>query len=281
MCSTLATSAAADRSAWRLRHRWTPARPGCRLLLRPPPDLGAAAQPPRPPPPTTPEQKLANLFGNDADKAKPERTIAHQKNVGNVGSVLKTRATLLEPLALGGSTPAEGLDETLMKFVYGLSFMAWNEFGLRQLIDRRWCDAYADAARHLATRQPPSGQQCHVCVFGLGACIAALAAARAGCSVFWVERIARFAEVARSLVTRNGLDGHVRVARVKRWAETVHNGPTAEAPRFDAIVTDEVRERARERRKPSASCRGWLAAGGRASAATLPSASLSLSDQPR
>lgn len=57
------------------------------------------------------------------------RTITHQKNIGNDGSKHKARALLLDPLALGGSTPAEGVDTTLMKLVFGLSFLAWSEYG--------------------------------------------------------------------------------------------------------------------------------------------------------
>jgi len=250
-------SRTAQRSTWRLRGRWRPLRqrttarmgaPAAVPTLQQPPDLGEALRPRPPPLPTTPEQKLANLFRTT--DGQPVRTITHQKNIGSDGSKHKARALLLDPLALGGSTPAEGVDTTLMKLVFGLSFLAWSEYGLRQMLDRRWCDAYAAAARHIAAvassgREPHDGGPCRVCVLGLGGCIPALVAAQSGCSVLWVERIARFEEVARALVARNHLEAHVRTVRVKGWAEAVdthvHSG-SAPARRFDAVITDEVSE---------------------------------------
>lgn len=119
------------------------------------------------------------------------------------------------------------------------------------MLDRRWCDAYAAAARHIAAvassdREPHVGGPCRVCVLGLGGCIPALVAAQSGCRVLWVEPIARFEEVARALVARNHLEAHVRTVRVKGWAEAidthVHYSGSAPARRFDAVITDEVSE---------------------------------------
>ena len=89
------------------------------------------------------------LFGEPTSKedAKPERTVSHQKNVGEQGSVSKTRAQLIDPMALGGSTPGEGLDGKLLKMVFGLSFLLWNEHGHRMMMDRAWCEAFAEAGR--------------------------------------------------------------------------------------------------------------------------------------
>ena len=121
-CRSLST----DRGRWRPLGQRTGA-PASAPTLQQPPDLGEALRPRPPPLPTTPEQKLSNLFSTT--DGQPMRTITHQKNIGNDGSKHKARALLLDPLALGGSTPAEGVDTTLMKLVFGLSFLAWSEYG--------------------------------------------------------------------------------------------------------------------------------------------------------
>lgn len=170
-----------------------------------------------------------------ADEVQPVRTIEHQSNVGQVGSVSKERSKMIETLALGGSTAAEVVDPKLLKLVYGLSFMVWNEHLHRQLLDRRWCEAFAGASQQASAAAGRSA-----CVLGLGSAVAALAAGRAGCTVLWLERVARFRDFATQLVARNGLEGRIQTQRVRRWSDAVHAGPPTSAPRFDTVITEEV-----------------------------------------
>ena len=55
-------------------------------------------------------------------------------------------------------------------------------------------------------------------VLGLHGGVAALAAARRGAKVVWVERVRRFADVARNLVARNGLDASIDVVTAANGA---------------------------------------------------------------
>lgn len=162
---------------------------------------------------TTAEEKLNNLFGNNKVDA-----VAHQKNVGIEGSKRKSRADGVNALALGGSTLEEGLDAQLMRLVYGLCFQVVNDHTTRMMIDSRWSRAMAAVAERAAAPLP-SGDRPLVYVLGLGGALPALVAARAGAKVVWVERVARFAECARRLAARNGLQERVQVRRVKQWHE--------------------------------------------------------------
>jgi hypothetical protein len=174
-------------------------------------------------------------------------------------------ATLVFPsppqhtLVHGGSSPSDGVDPTLMRIVFGLSFLLWEEFGARQLADERWCESFAAAAVHCtrtAAATAPSPRSPRVCVLGLGSCVAALAAGRAGASVLWVERVTRFAEVAERVVARNGLARAVAVRRLIEWSDlrprqSTHHDPSTADPGwssddpigelgFDAVVTEEI-----------------------------------------
>ena len=229
------------RTSWRARKRLQP--------LTQPPDLGSAAiSQHRPRPETTPEQKLNNLFGGGNTKGGLG-TVEHQKNVGNEGSKTKSRQHLIDTLARGGSTPREGLDGRLLRLVYGLSFMVWNEYWQRQLLDVRWCEAFATAAAvavRAAGHGAPTEGAPMICVLGVGSCVAALSAARAGAAVLWLDRVARFVEVAEQVTQRNGYAmsagtststaGAVRVGRIKEWAGFNGGG------NFDAVVTEEIED---------------------------------------
>lgn len=138
--------------------------------------------------------------------------------------------------------PRYGLCHTLAKF-----------HTARLLADSAWCAAFAAAAahcaRHGAAASPPASSvvasadgsgggvgTARVCVLGLGSGVPALAAARVGAEVLWVERVERLAEVARRLVTANGLEGRVTVARCREW-EDADSMPADGRRRFDAVST--------------------------------------------
>ena len=237
------TSGTTQRSTWRKREALAP--------LPTPPDLSAFAAQAEPDTPKSAQEKLDNLFGrrNHQDKLG---TITHQQRVGQQGSKTRNRLQLYDTLALGGSTPGENLDATLMRLVYGLSFSLWNEYGERQLADERWCNAFAAAAantaRTAAERQHhAAARRATVCVVGLGSAVTALGAAKAGAHVVWLERVARFGDVARSLASRNGLDARMEMVRVKQWADYVPEGASSgdgdsdkDDARFDAVLTEEA-----------------------------------------
>ena len=196
------------------------------LALTVPPDLDGT-RPVVVKPETSPEQKMANLFGSNGCAVK------NQKEVGIRGSQHRTRASNIEALALGGSTPADGVDPKLMRLVFGLCFLTWNETLHRMVLDRRWCDAFCRAG---AAAAAGGGR---VCVLGLGSAVAALEAARRGASlVLWAERVTRFKEVADALVARNGASRVVRTGRVRQWAELREPGGAAGS--FDAVITEEI-----------------------------------------
>ena len=213
---SFSTCGSAHRSTWRRR-----AKLGS--LPFPPPLFEFAADD-APAPPKSDKEKLDNLFGRKAKEAGNIGTIKHQKNVGTTGSKTRDRLNVYETLALGGSTAAELKGhEDLLRLVYGLSFVLWNEYTERQLCDQQWCGAYAEAARHVARcARPWHGVHTPVvCVVGLGSGVAALGAAQAGANVIWLERVMRFMEVAQSLAARNGLAQRIRHARAPRWEEFV------------------------------------------------------------
>ena len=139
-CSSMHCSCASSstRSNWRRRLVSAP--------LSPPPDLFeyASSQEHAAPPATSDKEKLDNLFGKNK-KDGTVGTVKHQKSVGNVGSKTRDRAHLYHTLAVGGSTPQENLDATLMRLVYGLCFLLWSEYGERVVCDSRWCGAFAAA----------------------------------------------------------------------------------------------------------------------------------------
>lgn len=113
--------------------------------------------------------------------------------------------------------------------------MFWREHMRRLVSDTRWTSAYARAA----ARVGGSGKR--VCVLGIGSTVAALAAARAGASVLWVERVQRFASVMQACASRNGLAARVNVTVVGGWHElaTLAKQPQ-HARKFDAVITEEV-----------------------------------------
>ena len=283
-----ATSSSTSRSSWRRR-----AVAECRFPLIPPPDLGEDVrrqaeleqQKKERAKTTSSDEKFNVLFGKGGGTGQD--TQQHTKNVGLEGSKTRDRAQLIDTLALGGSTSAEIKEPRLMKMVYGLCFLLWNEYGERQSADPRWCDAFAEAAARVGRRGfsggvtggggtggdsaltllggglgvggAGDGPPQRVCVLGLGSGGTALAAARAGATVLWLERIARFAELAEKLVERNGRalqpsGGQVVVRRVKQYSDA--KMPPAPAPlapphppsqqspsptaRFDAVVTEEA-----------------------------------------
>ena len=226
-CSCASSS---TRSNWRRRLVSAP--------LSPPPDLFeyASSQEHAAPPATSDKEKLDNLFGKNK-KDGTVGTVKHQKSVGNVGSKTRDRAHLYHTLAVGGSTPQENLDATLMRLVYGLCFLLWSEYGERVVCDSRWCGAFAAAAKHVARTTALPNRKPAVCVMGLGSGVLPLTAAKSGCDVMWIERVARFVEVANSLAKRNGVE-RIRVMRAKQWTDFA---PAADSSfRFDAVMTEEV-----------------------------------------
>ena len=198
---------------------------------------------------TSAVEKYEVLFGNHGGTG--EATQQHTKSVGLEGSKRRDRAQLIYTLALGGSTSTEGVEPRLMRIIYGLCFVLWNEYGERQSADAQWCDAFAEAAARIgrSSRRGSSGSSGsgsgsgrRVCVLGLGSGAAALAAGRSGASVLWLERVQRFAQLADRLVARNvrvlePAGGQVAVRRVKQYEDARVRGDEA---RFDAVLTEEA-----------------------------------------
>ena len=97
----------------------------------------------------------------------------------------------------------------------------------RLLTDHTWCARYAAAARHCATCGVASGiagataglPASRVCVIGMGSGVPALAAARAGARVLWIERVERLAACASRLARANNLAHAITVVRCRDWSE--------------------------------------------------------------
>jgi len=191
---------------------------------------------PEPPSPaanaTCDSEKLAS-FQTSRD------AVSVQKEWGIQGSRAQSREALHETLTLAGSTRAEGVAPSLMPIVFGLCHKLMSDHTSRLLADPRWCDAFAAAAEAVVAEVTVKHLKDHprICVLGLGSAVPALAAARAGAEVVWVERVERFAQCAERLAARNGLEARVRVARCRQWR---HFQPASPAQRFDALITEEI-----------------------------------------
>ena len=183
-----------------------------------------------PPRSLPPEEKLRNLFGSGA-----KDPVGHQQHVGEQGSKRHSRISNVHALARGGSSVGEGLTEQLMPLVYGLCFHIFSGHTLRLMHDERWGSAFHAAALRAAQRQTASLRAARICVLGIGSCVPALAAAKAGAQVLWVERVERFAECARSLARRNAVP--VQVVRRAEWTKLTLGA--GQQP-FDTVITEEV-----------------------------------------
>ena len=148
--------------------------------------------------------------------------------------MLLSRADCLDALAACEDEPDIGV-------VCGAHCRIYHEFTKRLHADAAWCDAYAAAAAEAAT----SADCPRVLVVGLGSGVPALAAARAaGCDVVWAQRMVLTAEplepVASSLIRANGVEGRVRMARVRQWSELARLASDRAGGRFAAVITEEV-----------------------------------------
>ena len=108
------------------------------------------------------------------------------------------------------------------------------------------------------------GRDQRVCVLGLGSGVPALAAAKAGATVVWAERVAKLGETCEQLCERNGVSRRVQVLRgdVPEWEDlgwgsvsSADGGGASErglsgdpagrlplrpADRFDSVITEEL-----------------------------------------
>eukprot|EP00966_Prymnesium_polylepis_P217666 5037732-Prymnesium_polylepis.1 len=105
---------------------------------------------------------------------------------------------LVESLATNGSTLAEGVEESQMRSVYCDCYKLYVFHTARLLADDRWCQTWARAG------EDTGGAGRRVCVLGLGSCLPALAAAKAGADVVWVDRVARHVQCMSRVAERNG-----------------------------------------------------------------------------
>ena len=219
-------------------------------------DVEELTQPPTLPP--LPGDEAAPQLGGalPPQRAAGNAGTALMQMVGVVGSHRPAKQPIVDELAREGSTLEEGLHPSKHPHVLDLCHKLMVFHTSRLLADATWCEAYAKAVESLVARARSCGVSTpRVCVLGLGSAVPALAAARAGAEVVWVERVARFVDVMARLAAANGVGASVRVARVTEWSELVEQGQGqgqyrqgqhAEAntllqpQSFDAVISEEV-----------------------------------------
>lgn len=164
---------------------------------------------------------------------------------------------MLEALAREGSTPEEVASPELMRRVWEFEHQV-HELHVRPLLEdegMRYGRDMAAAVRALVGSFPPRPR---VLVVGLGTGVAAVAAARAGADVVWLEAVARHCAVAEELAAKNGVDVAVERhvgERASEWAGGA----------FDAVVVEPVGDWLADGRlaECALAARRWLKPGGR------------------
>ena len=155
----------------------------------------------------------------------------YQANIGERGTSQHSRATLVDAISPFAEPPA---DLTDLAGFHSVLWWLYSEHTRRMLSDDVWRTAFASAARCAARGS-------RVLVIGVGSTAPALAAARAGAEVVWVERVAFFADVARrisrSLEGRTG-SGRLSVRRLTSWDELPQLA--RREGKFDAVITEEI-----------------------------------------
>ena len=117
----------------------------------------------------------------------------YQQSIGVTGNKQLTRANLIDGLAECGSEVREADIVMANSALCRLYF----DHTKRLLADKRWCDAFARATSASGgTSGSSSSRRRRVLVFGVGSGVAALSAARAGCTVVWLERVHRYTLVS-------------------------------------------------------------------------------------
>ena len=166
---------------------------------------------------------------------------SHMQRLGIVGSSRPPRPPLVSDIATGEPLEHE-VESARQARVFSGCHKLMVFHTSRLLSDARWCDAWEASATHVAT----GGGRRRVCVLGLGSAVPALAAARAGADVVWIERVKRFAECAERLVRANGLSERVAVLACDDWSRApplaMRALPSTAAAGclFDAVLTEEV-----------------------------------------
>ena len=195
-------------------------------------------------PPNLPESVLMSTPQVDmllpASRAPSNPGTDHMQMVGIAGSSRPSKAPLLEALATNGSTLGEGVEASQMPLVFVDCHKLYVFHTSRLLADDRWCEAWAQAGKAQGSGKAQGGGQRRICVLGLGSCMPALAAARAGANVVWVDRVARHVDCMSRIAKRNELRLHVEHSR--EWEVGGMQGADAFGRRdgFDAVLTEEV-----------------------------------------
>lgn len=165
--------------------------------------------------------------------------LKYQQDIGVRGPKQLSRQAVIEQLALGGSTAAEGVRQEDQVLVNTALCQLFSDHTRRLLADTAWCRAFAEAVSEpTAQPQPPAGKR-RILVLGLGTGIPALAAARSGCEVVWAERVGRFAELCDALARANGMSASIRICRVQQYADLARLVKADGGRRFDLVVTED------------------------------------------
>ena len=170
-------------------------------------------------PPLPADESLDRVLPQRRAAANPGTAL--MQAVGVVGSHRPPKTPMVDELAREGSTSEEGLHPSKHSHVLDLCHRTMVFHTSRLLADSQWGESYARVAEAICARARAGGDSSppRVCVIGLGSGVPALAAARAGAEVVWVERVARFVDVARRLARTNGLADRVTVVRVTEWGD--------------------------------------------------------------
>ena len=224
----------------------------------------APQAPPRTPAISTEAAPRAPPLSTEAaPRAPPPRSpvesgaIAANERAGVQGALVFSCASMLEALAREGSTPDEVASPELMRRVWEFEHQV-HELHVRPLLEdegMRYGRDMAAAVRALVGSFPARPR---VLVVGLGTGVAAVAAARAGADVVWLEAVARHCAVAEELAAKNGVDVAVERhvgERASEWAGGA----------FDAVVVEPVGDWLADGRlaECALAARRWLKPGGR------------------
>lgn len=167
-----------------------------------------------------------------------------QLHFGIQGSSHPRYRELLHMLATEGSRPS-----------FEASFLLYEQYLARRLMDKHWVHAFAHAAETIASDGGADGGEATVCVLGLGTGVPALVAARHGARVIWAERCPRLAARARRLARRNALaPSRLAVVECREWTDLSAAALLRDSSGgdgagsgicgawFDAVITEEFDE---------------------------------------